>query len=64
VALPVYEVEFIPGERRLGERRLAPANAPLPPGVSADRRRASGRRTDDGIPAGRAAPGVRQAKAA
>lgn len=46
-ALPVYEVEFIPLERRLGDRRVAPRDAPLPPEVKADRRRASGRRDED-----------------
>ena len=29
-ALPVYEVEFIPLERRLGDRRIAPRGAALP----------------------------------
>lgn len=37
-ALPSYEVEFIPVERRLGDRRVNP-NAGLPPGVSEDRRK-------------------------
>lgn len=48
-ALPVYQVEFIPLERRLGDRRVAPSNAALPPGITADRRMASmsGRRTED-----------------
>lgn len=36
--LPSYEVEFIPVERRLGDRRVNP-NAGLPPGVTADRRK-------------------------
>jgi hypothetical protein len=36
--LPSYEVEFIPVERRLGDRRANP-NAGLPPGVSVDRRK-------------------------
>jgi hypothetical protein len=46
-ALPVYHVEFIPLERRLGDRRVAPVGAALPPGITADRRMASGRRTED-----------------
>ena len=46
-ALPVYEVEFIPMERRLGDRRVAPRDAALPPQVTADRRVISGRRTED-----------------
>ena len=36
--IPSYEVEFIPLERRLGDRRVNP-NAGLPPGVTQDRRR-------------------------
>ncbi len=36
--IPSYEVEFIPSERRLGDRRVNP-NAGLPPGVSEDRRK-------------------------
>lgn len=46
-ALPVYHVEFIPLERRLGDRRLAPRDAALPPGVRADRRKITGRRAED-----------------
>lgn len=48
-ALPVYQVEFIPLERRLGDRRIAPSNAVLPPSLATDRRKmpTSGRRTDD-----------------
>jgi hypothetical protein len=46
-ALPIYQVEFIPLERRLGDRRVAPRNAALPPGLSADRRKAPGRRAED-----------------
>lgn len=47
-ALPVYEVEFIPLERRLGDRRIAPRGAKLPPEITADRRRkVSGRRSED-----------------
>lgn len=41
-ALPVYEVEFIPVERRLGDRRTNP-HAGLPPGVTHDRRKGSRR---------------------
>ena len=37
VTLPSYEVEFIPVERRLGDRRVNP-NAGLPSGVTMDRR--------------------------
>lgn len=40
--LPSYEVEFIPVERRLGDRRVNP-NAGLPPGVTADRRKSDRR---------------------
>jgi len=50
-ALPVYQVEFIPLERRLFDRRTAPRNSALPPEVSADRRKTSVRRTDDRQPA-------------
>ena len=48
-ALPVYQVEFIPLERRLGDRRIASYNAALPPSLAADRRKAPtvGRRTED-----------------
>lgn len=46
-ALPVYEVEFIPLERRLGDRRVAPPNAALPPGLTTDRRKATSRRAED-----------------
>ena len=45
--LPVYDVEFIPLERRLLDRRIAPHDAALPPGITADRRRAPGRRPED-----------------
>jgi len=44
--LPVYEVEFIPLERRLGDRRTRP-NAGLPDGVVMDRRAKAGRRKED-----------------
>lgn len=47
-ALPVYEVEFIPLERRLGDRRVAPRNAALPPEITADRRKSTSRRAEDG----------------
>jgi hypothetical protein len=46
-ALPVYQVEFIPLERRLDDRRIAPRDAALPPQVTADRRKAISRRTED-----------------
>lgn len=46
-ALPVYQVEFIPLERRLGDRRVAPRDAALPPGITADRRLSSSRRSED-----------------
>jgi hypothetical protein len=46
-ALPVYDVEFIPLERRLNDRRIAPRDATLPPGITADRRRTLGRRPED-----------------
>ena len=46
-ALPVYEVEFIPLERRLGDRRVAPRDAALPRKITADRRTISGRRAED-----------------
>lgn len=44
--LPDYEVEFIPIERRLSERRAREANAPFP----GDRRN-RGRRAEDDKPA-------------
>lgn len=50
-AIPVYEVEFIPLERRLDDRRSASRVGALPSGVTADRRKASSRRTDDRKPA-------------
>ncbi|MCD6707636.1 MAG: hypothetical protein LT080_14450 [Thiobacillus sp.] len=46
-APPVYQVEFIPLERRLGDRRVAPRDAALPEGITADRRTATNRRTED-----------------
>jgi len=48
VALPVYEVEFIPLERRLDDRRVAPHDAALPPQIMVDRRRTPSRRSEDG----------------
>ena len=48
-ALPVYQVEFIPLERRLGDRRIASFNAALPFNLIADRRTTPtvGRRSED-----------------
>ena len=46
-ALPVYDVEFIPLERRLGDRRIAPRDAALPPNLAADRRKVMSRRSED-----------------
>lgn len=46
-ALPVYQVEFIPLERRLGDRRIAPHGSVLPSRITADRRDVSGRRSED-----------------
>lgn len=45
-ALPVYQVEFIPLERRLGDRRVAPRGSVLPPQIAADRRNASGQHSE------------------
>ena len=50
-ALPVYEVEFIPLERRLGDRRVAPRDAALPPNLTVDRRKVTSRRAEDRKPA-------------
>lgn len=47
LALPVYQVEFIPLERRLGDRRIAPRGSALPTMLKSDRRTISGRRNDD-----------------
>jgi hypothetical protein len=44
MALPSYEVEFIPLERRYTDRRTASPDAPLPPGLTQDRRRKTERR--------------------
>lgn len=49
-SLPVYQVEFIPLERRLDDRRVAPRDAALPPGVTADRRTATSRREEERKP--------------
>jgi hypothetical protein len=49
-ALPVYEVEFIPLERRLSDRRIAAYGTALPAGVKTDRRRLTGRRMEDRRP--------------
>ncbi|MBN8762023.1 hypothetical protein [Thiobacillus sp. 63-78] len=46
-ALPVYHVEFIPLERRLGDRRVAPRDAALPLYLAEDRRKVTGRRAED-----------------
>lgn len=45
--IPVYQVEFIPLERRLGDRRVARRGAALPPEITADRRKMSGRRDEE-----------------
>ncbi len=45
--LPGYEVEFIPFERRLRDRRIAPPDAPLPVELKEDRRKSTGRRMED-----------------
>ncbi len=46
-ALPVYEVQFVPSERRLNDRRSASLNAALPVDLKADRRILFGRRNDE-----------------
>jgi hypothetical protein len=46
-AIPLYQVEFIPLERRLTDRRIAPHDSALPSGLTADRRKATSRRTED-----------------
>lgn len=46
-ALPVYEVQFVPTERRLYDRRSAPMNAALPNHIRMDRRVVFGRRGDE-----------------
>jgi hypothetical protein len=55
-APPVYQVEFIPLERRLDDRRVAPRDAALPADITADRRMATTRRTEDHKPATPATP--------
>jgi hypothetical protein len=50
-APPVYEVEFIPLERRLNDRRGASPDGPLLPDSTADRRKPSGRRAEEKAPA-------------
>ncbi len=42
-----YDVEFIPLERRLVDRRRTTGNSPLPPGLQKDRRDSEGRRLQD-----------------
>lgn len=46
-ALPVYEVQFVPMERRLYDRRTSPMNAALPKHIETDRRVLFGRRGDE-----------------
>lgn len=46
-ALPLYEVQFVPMERRLNDRRTAPINATLPNNITRDRRLIFGRREDE-----------------
>jgi hypothetical protein len=45
-AIPVYEVEFIPLERRLSDRRVEAVRATTR-AAGLDRRKLSGRRADD-----------------
>ena len=45
--VPVYQVEFLPSERRLNDRRVAPQGSALPDGVQYDRRVSQNRRADD-----------------
>ncbi len=45
--LPSYGVEFIPLERRLGERRSPTAQLQREPYLGVDRRDAAGRRKED-----------------
>lgn len=47
LALPVYEVQFVPTERRLNDRRNAPMNSALPKEVKMDRRVFFGRRSEE-----------------
>lgn len=46
-ALPVYEVQFVPTERRLNDRRNTPMNSALPKDVKMDRRMIFGRRSEE-----------------
>ena len=46
-ALPVYEVQFVPIERRLSDRRYTPMNSALPKDVMMDRRVIFGRRSEE-----------------
>jgi len=46
-ALPVYEVQFVPIERRLHDRRNTPMNSTLPMDVKIDRRVIFGRRSEE-----------------
>ena len=46
-ALPVYEVQFVPTERRLNDRRTAPMNSALPNHIRMDRRTIFGRRSEE-----------------
>ena len=46
-ALPVYEVQFVPIERRLIDRRNAPKNSTLPAAIQTDRRVIFGRRGEE-----------------
>ena len=48
-ALPVYHVEFIPLERRLDDRRLAPRGSTPPFKATAERRKISGRRGEEHV---------------
>ncbi len=48
-AVPGYDVEFIPAERRLHSRRN-PAKDKLPPPITGERRRSPGRRRGDPSP--------------
>jgi len=55
-ALPVYEVQFVPTERRLNDRRNTPMNSALPKDVKMDRRMIFGRRSEERKMAGSRAP--------
>lgn len=48
-AIPDYEVEFIPVERRLRARR-DPTKSDLPAPITGERRHAAGRREEDATP--------------